>query len=278
MCLKWYLSAPSDHLTNGMNGMEWMEEEWPIGRSNGFNGKWNETSWWKPMNNVQWRRRKWKPWNSIPHSSVWTPGSRFADDFYGLRTTVSSVEEAYHGADCWAGLWLLPSANLYSFDWKFYWVGKEHLEEQPIPSELDYSFWLGPAPYKALQFNLRSPDFPWLLGLWFRWPGRYGPALSGSLCSICSTRTRPVDHGQVDAPQQHPDAVGTWRQIKYTYARWLPDHSLGWRFSEILIRLTFIGPKGNVYKNFVCDIPWLAKKLAEFPEHGSADDRFHYGR
>ena len=34
------------------------------------------------------------------------------------------------------------------FDWKFFWVGKEHLDPQPIPDYFDYDLWLGPAPYK----------------------------------------------------------------------------------------------------------------------------------
>jgi len=34
------------------------------------------------------------------------------------------------------------------FAWKFYWSGRTDLSPQWTPPELDYDFWLGPAPYK----------------------------------------------------------------------------------------------------------------------------------
>ena len=34
------------------------------------------------------------------------------------------------------------------FAWKFFWTGREDLTPQPVPAELDYDLWLGPAPYK----------------------------------------------------------------------------------------------------------------------------------
>jgi hypothetical protein len=36
------------------------------------------------------------------------------------------------------------------YDWKFYWSGLHNLTPEPVPPELDYDFWLGPAPYKPL--------------------------------------------------------------------------------------------------------------------------------
>ena len=36
----------------------------------------------------------------------------------------------------------------YRFQLEVFWVGKEYLEPQPVPAELDYDMWLGPAPYK----------------------------------------------------------------------------------------------------------------------------------
>ena len=70
---------------------------------------------------------------------------------------------------------------------------------------------------------------------------------------------------EVDAPQQHPEAAGIWRSITYTYedgcqiVLWGGDYGVE--------NTPYIaGPKGNVYKNFVCDIPDWEKKLADYPE------------
>ena len=70
---------------------------------------------------------------------------------------------------------------------------------------------------------------------------------------------------EVDAPQQHPDAVGTWRSITYTYADGCQIVLWGGDFGDP--NTPYIaGPKGNVYKNFVCDIPDWEKKLADYPD------------
>ena len=70
---------------------------------------------------------------------------------------------------------------------------------------------------------------------------------------------------EVDAPQQHPEAVGTWRSITYTYEDGCQIVLWGGDFGDP--NTPYIaGPKGNVYKNFVCDIPDWEKKLADYPE------------
>ena len=72
---------------------------------------------------------------------------RFSDPFYGLGTPVKPLKKLI--ASGMLGWPLKVTISKYTgFDWKFYWVGKEALEPQPVPSELDYDFWLGPAPYK----------------------------------------------------------------------------------------------------------------------------------
>ena len=69
---------------------------------------------------------------------------------------------------------------------------------------------------------------------------------------------------EIDAPQQHTDAVGTWRRITYTYADGC----------QIILdgegkdtNVPYIeGPKGKLYPGFKSDIPDLERKLASFPE------------
>ena len=78
---------------------------------------------------------------------------------------------------------------------------------------------------------------------------------------------------EVDAPQQHPDAVGVWNSITYTYedgcqiVLWGEDY--GKPDTPYIA-----GTKGNVYKNFVCDIPDWQRKLADFPEPAEQNTNF----
>ncbi|HEU4608044.1 MAG TPA: Gfo/Idh/MocA family oxidoreductase, partial [Chitinophagaceae bacterium] len=72
---------------------------------------------------------------------------RFDSIFYGMGTTVKPIKKLVE-----SGLlgWPLKVTvgKLTGFDWKFYWVGKTNLDPMPVPPELDYNFWLGPAQYK----------------------------------------------------------------------------------------------------------------------------------
>ena len=72
---------------------------------------------------------------------------RFKDTFYGLGTTVEPLKKLVD-----SGVLGWPVKGTISgytgLNWKFFWVGKENLVEQPIPKNLDYDLWLGPAPYK----------------------------------------------------------------------------------------------------------------------------------
>src|SRR5690606_39083043 len=69
---------------------------------------------------------------------------------------------------------------------------------------------------------------------------------------------------EVDAPQQHSDAVGTWRRIEFTYAdgcKIVLDgeaRDVGVPYIE--------GPQGKLYPGFNSDIPDLERKLAAFPD------------
>jgi hypothetical protein len=72
---------------------------------------------------------------------------RFKDPFYGLGTPVKPLKKLIDSGLLGWPLKVTISKHT-GFDWKFYWVGKTHLEPQPVPQELDYDMWLGPAPYK----------------------------------------------------------------------------------------------------------------------------------
>ena len=187
---------------------------------------------------------------------------RFEDNFYGMGTTVKPIKKLVE-----SGLlgWPLTVTigKLTGFDWKFYWVGKTNLNPTPVPSELDYNFWLGPAPYK--------PYNPHRVHQTFRGYWDYD---GGGLSDMGQHYIDPVQYFlgkdntspisvEIDAPEQHPDAVGTWRKITYTYE----DGCKIVLDGEGTVEAPYIeGPKGKLYPGFRSDIPDLEKKLAAFPD------------
>ena len=189
---------------------------------------------------------------------------RFADPFYGLGTPVKPLKKLVQSGMLGWPLKVTISKHT-GFDWKFYWVGKTHLEPQPIPAELDYNMWLGPAPFKPYNAHRVHGTFR---GYWDYDAGGLGDMgqhyIDPVQYILDKDHTSPVKV-EVDAPQQHTEAAGTWRSITYTYADgcqivlWGGDYGVpGTPY--------IAGPKGNVYNNFVCDIPDWQKKLADFPE------------
>ena len=72
---------------------------------------------------------------------------RFKDTFYGLGTTVNPLKKLVQSGLLGWPLKVTISRHT-GFDWKFYWVGKENLTPEPVPANLNYDLWLGPAPYK----------------------------------------------------------------------------------------------------------------------------------
>ena len=67
---------------------------------------------------------------------------RFQDTFYGLGTPVKPLKKLVQSGLLGWPLKVTISKHT-GFDWKFYWVGKDHLDPQPVPPELDYDMWLG---------------------------------------------------------------------------------------------------------------------------------------
>ena len=101
---------------------------------------------------------------------------RFKDTFYGLGTTVEPLKKLIDSGLLGWPLKVTISGTT-GFTWKFFWVGRENLAPEPVPAELDYDMWLGPAPYKP--YNKHRVHLPRLLGLRRRRSYRHGPALHG---------------------------------------------------------------------------------------------------
>src|SRR5690606_29851153 len=79
---------------------------------------------------------------------------------------------------------------------------------------------------------------------------------------------------EIDAPQQHSDAVGTWRKITYTYADGCKIILDG---EGTITGVPYIdGPDGKLYRGFTSDIPNMEQKLAAFPEPEAQVTDFEY--
>lgn len=190
---------------------------------------------------------------------------RFQDTFYGLGTTVEPLKKLVDsGLLGWPLTVRISGAT--GFAWKFFWTGRENLVPEPVPQELDYDMWLGPAPLK--------PYHPHRVHGSFRGYWDYD---SGGLGDMGQHYIDPVQYFlgkdnelpvkvEVDAPQQHSDAVGIWRNITYTYADGCKIILEGEGF-ESQGKVPYIeGPNGKVYKGFECTIPNVMDLINELPD------------
>ena len=188
---------------------------------------------------------------------------RFEDNFYGMGTTVKPIKKLVQSG--LLGWPLKVTVGRHTgFDWKFYWVGKTNLEVMTPPKELNYDMWLGPAQYKPYNPHRVHQTFR---GYWDYDGGGLGDMGQHYIDPIQyflgKDNTSPVSV-EIDAPQQHPDAVGTWRRIEYTYAdgcKIILDGE-GKDINAAYIE----GPKGKLFPGFYSDIPNLQNKLATFPD------------
>jgi predicted dehydrogenase len=188
---------------------------------------------------------------------------RFEDKFYGMGTTVKPIKKLIQSGLLGWPLKVTVSRHT-GFDWKFYWVGKTNLQPQDVPSTLDYNLWLGPAPYKPYNIHRTHQTFR---GYWDYDGGGLGDMGQHYLDPIQyflgKDDTSPISV-EVDAEQQHPDAVGTFRRIEYTYDDGCKIILDG---EAKDVNVPYIeGPKGKLYPGFRSDIPDLEKKLASFPD------------
>ena len=188
---------------------------------------------------------------------------RFEDNFYGMGTRVKPIKKLVQSG--LLGWPLKVTVGRHTgFDWKFYWVGKTNLEVMTPPKELNYDMWLGPAQYKPYNPHRVHQTFR---GYWDYDGGGLGDMGQHYIDPIQyflgKDNTSPVSV-EIDAPQQHPDAVGTWRRIEYTYAdgcKIILDGE-GKDINAAYIE----GPKGKLFPGFYSDIPNLQNKLATFPD------------
>jgi predicted dehydrogenase len=144
------------------------------------------------------------------------------------------------------------------------WMGRTDLVEQPVPEELDYNRWLGPAPVKPYHPHRVHESFR---GYWDYDGGGLGDMgqhyLDPVQYILGKDDESPIEI-EADAPPQDKDAVGTFRRIRMKYADGC----------EIILdgedrdkQAAFIqGPNGKIMRGFKSDIPDFEKKLAQFKD------------
>lgn len=195
---------------------------------------------------------------------------RFTDTFYGLGTQVEYLKKLIEsGMLGWPLTVRVSGAN--GFAWKFFWVGKENLQPETVPANLDYDMWLGPAQYKPYNSHRVHQTFR---GYWDYDGGGLADMgqhyLDPVQYFLGKDNTSPVKV-EVDAPQQHPDACGIWRSITYTYADGCKIILEGEGF-ESSGKVPYLeGPNGKVYRGFECEIggktvPDIMNLLMELPD------------
>ena len=188
---------------------------------------------------------------------------RFQNQFYEFGTTVKPIKKVVQNRLLGWPLKVTVS-GVTGFDWKFYWSGKTYLPPQPVPKELNYDFWLGPAPFKPYHPHRVHQTFR---GYWDYDGGGLGDMgmhyLDPVQYFLEKDGTSPVAV-DCDGPQQHPDACGSWRRVSLKYADGCEIVLDGEnRDSDA----PFIeGPLGRLYRGFRSDIPNLREKTIDLPD------------
>jgi predicted dehydrogenase len=188
---------------------------------------------------------------------------RFEDDFYGMRTPVSQLKKVVEsGMLGWPPK--VTVSGTTGFDWKFRWSGRTDLAPETPPASLDYDMWLGPAPEKPYHPHRVHQTFR---GYWDYDGGGLGDMgqhyLDPVQYLLGKDDTSPVEI-EVDAPQQHPDAVGSWRRISMRYEDGCEIVLDGADADKQAAYLE--GPDGKLFRGFTSDVTDFEKRVAELPE------------
>ena len=188
---------------------------------------------------------------------------RFRARFYGMEIPVNQIKKVVDSGMLGWPLKVTVS-GITGFDWKFQWSGLPNPKPERVPAELDYNMWLGPAPWRPYHPHRVHGSFR---GYWDYDGGGLGDMgqhyLDPVQYLLGKDDTSPVEI-EVDAPQQHPDAVGSWRRIALRYDDGCEIILDGENRDEEAAYLE--GPGGRLFQGFTSDIPDFERKVAELPD------------
>ncbi len=188
---------------------------------------------------------------------------RFRENFYGMGTTVRPLKKLIQSRVLGWPLKVTVS-GVTGYDWKFYWSGRTDLVPVAVPPELDYDMWLGPAPFKPYNPERVHGKFR---GYWDYDGGGLGDMGQHYLDPVQylleKDDTGPV-RVDVDAPQQHDDAAGSWRRIEYYYADGCSIVLDGENRDTTAAYIE--GPDGRIFPGLRSDIPNLQRLVQALPD------------
>ena len=187
---------------------------------------------------------------------------RFRGGFYGFGSTVEPIKKIVMNKLLGWPLKVTVS-GVTGFNWKFNWSGRKNLTPQPVPNQLDYQMWLGPAPFKHYHPHRVHGTFR---GYWDYDGGGLGDMgqhyLDPVQYILGKDNTSPVSI-EADADPQDPEACGSWRRIEMTYSdgcKIILDGENKDRDAPFIE-----GPEGALYKGMKSDIVGLQEKLKSLP-------------
>ncbi|MEN9974318.1 MAG: hypothetical protein RLZZ282_324 [Verrucomicrobiota bacterium] len=189
---------------------------------------------------------------------------RFQGGFYDLHVPVKLLKKAaMHDLLGWP--LKITVSGVTGFDWKLgRWAGVPGLSPEPVPPELDYDLWLGPAPNKPYNHHRVHGTFR---GYWDYDGGGLGDMGQHYLDPVQYILNKddqaPISV-EIDADTQDSEAVGTWRRIEFTYADGCKIILDGENKDKNANYME--GPKGWISKGLESNIPDLRKKLASLPD------------
>jgi len=189
---------------------------------------------------------------------------RFEGAFYGVGVPVRLIKKAVqNGLFGWPLKVTLGGPT--GFDWKQNeWCGRTDLTPQPVPPELDYDFWLGPAPKKPYHPHRVHGTFR---GYWDYDGGGLGDMgqhyLDPVQYLLDKDNESPV-RIEADTDPQDPDAVQPWRRISIRYADGCEIIFDGENKDKDAAFIA--GPEGKLFRDFESDIPNLRAKIQSLPD------------
>ena len=194
---------------------------------------------------------------------------RLQGGFYGLGASVKPLKQLVASGLLGWPLTVRVSQHT-GFGWKTkQWSGRTDLAPEPVPAQLDYDLWLGPAPVKPYHPHRVHGSFR---GYWDYDGGGLADMgqhyLDPVQYLLGKDDTSPVEV-EAHAPwPAHPDAVGLWGRVEMQYADGcrLILESCEWGDQVTQDQPYIEGPKGKVYLGFRTDPPDLRDAIAALPE------------
>jgi len=193
---------------------------------------------------------------------------RFSSNYYGFGASRDIKKLLLNGCLGWPVKVRVSRAA--GFNWKVkQWSGHLNDAPQPVPKELDFDFWLGPAPVKPYTRHRTHSSFR---GYWDYDGGGLADMgqhyLDPVQYFLGKDDTSPVEIKAYAPWPAHPDACDVWGRVdlKYEDGCHLILESGEWGKSEPEGQPFIEGPKGKIFKGFRLEPESLYDAVAEMPD------------